>query len=74
MFERILNFWVRHEACRLAARVCQGHEFDGEIGSHLWSVTVFFEAYIHGGCEATVDDFGPKDAVELKIVRESRGG
>lgn len=66
----IINFFIRREACRNAATAIQGHPWDGEIGHHAWSLTVFFEEYMHSGAEGTAEDFGPKDAVELKVVKK----
>jgi hypothetical protein len=77
MLDRLFGYLRRREACRMAAVVCQGHEWDGDLSHHLWSVTVFFEAYLAGGAEYTQEDFGPKEAVDLKLVREgsmSHGG
>lgn len=67
---RIFGFFVRREACRLAAKAAQGPWSAGRDTSHLlWSLTVYFENYMLHGADKTQDDFGPKEPVELGIVR-----
>lgn len=56
----------------MAAIACQGHPWDGDLGHHLWSITVFFEAYMDVGAEGTHADFGPKDAAELTVIRGAK--
>lgn len=63
---------VRTEACRLAAQVIASRPED-KPAPLLWSLTVFFEAYILGGAEATVKNFAPKKPVRLKVVRRVGG-
>ena len=69
-FKRLLGFWIRREACRMAAEAVRGPWSEGRDVAHLlWSLTVFFEEYMRKGAVATRADFGPKDAVDLGIVR-----
>jgi hypothetical protein len=69
MFEDIKNFWIRREACRLAALAMQHADYNEAVCPMLWSMTVFFESYLHYGSEGTATDFGPKEPVELEAVR-----
>jgi hypothetical protein len=65
----VIGLWYRLQACRLAAEAIKGRQ-DGEVLAPLvWSLAVFFEAYLREGVEGTREDFGPKDAVELNVVR-----
>lgn len=52
----------------MAAVTLQGDLMNGDICQRLWSASVFFEQYMLEGADGTQDDFGPKDAVELKAV------
>jgi hypothetical protein len=61
----IFGYWVRRDACRLAAQAAQGQCGDGPVAQRLWSLCVFFENYLIGGAEETRDDFGYKDPVTL---------
>lgn len=69
MFKAILGYWVRREACRLAAIAMQGQCAEGDISSRAWSLCVYFEMYIRVGAEGTEEDFGPKEPVVLKAVK-----
>ena len=70
MFYRLFGFWIRREACRLAAQAAQGPwSKDHDTAHLLWSLTVFFERYMMHGCEDTQEDFGPKEPVNLGIIR-----
>jgi hypothetical protein len=70
MLQRMFGYWVRREACRLAAQAAQGPWSQGRDVSHLlWSLAVFFENYIRHGQSETMRDFGPKGPVDLGIVR-----
>lgn len=68
-FRAALHFWVRREACKLAALAFQNFACD-DSAQHLWSLAVFFETYMHEGAEGTAEDFGPKEPVELRAVNE----
>lgn len=59
---------IREIACQCAAQaiVCR-QEGEAPIPL-LWSMTVFFESYIHEGSQGTREEFGPIDPVELKAV------
>jgi len=74
MFYRLMGWWIRLQACRMAAQVMQsqgmGTPEEGPCPK-LWSSVVFFERYIMEGAEGTCDDFGPKEPVELKAVKPS---
>lgn len=54
----------------MAARVVAGWNNgpDEGITSRMWSVTVFFENYLCGGASGTQEEFGPREAVELKPI------
>lgn len=55
----------------MAAQIMQGQGMGTEKEGccpKLWSATVFFEKYMLDGANETHDEFGPKDAVELKPV------
>ena len=65
---RLFGRRIRAKACHYAALALSGRR-DGEgITPQAWSLAVFFEMYILDGCDATKDDFGPKEPAELKIV------
>lgn len=70
MIYRIFGWWVRWQACKLAAQTVAGWNNGPDEGStpRLWSVTVFFEYYMLGGADKTQADFGPKEPVELASV------
>lgn len=68
MMYRLFGWWVRWQACKMAAVTLQGDLMNGDICQRLWSASVFFEQYMLEGADGTQDDFGPKDAVELKAV------
>lgn len=72
VFYRLFGFWIRREACRLSALAMQGEFSDGDISQRLWSLTVFFERYMLMGAEGTLEDFGPKEPVDLKAVEGKR--
>ena len=70
MLYRVFGYFVRREACRLAAQAAQGPWSQGRDVSHLlWSLTVFFELYLRHGGDETQKDFGPKEVIELGILR-----
>lgn len=68
MMYRIFGWWVRWQACKMAAVAIQNHEDDDAIVPRVWSLTVFFENYIMEGAEGTKEDFGPKEPADLKAV------
>lgn len=73
MFNRVFRFWVRREACKMAAEAAKGPWSAGRDVSHLlWSLTVFFEEYMVKGAVETQADFGPKEPVELGIVKAGK--
>lgn len=63
-----MDYLVRREACRLAARAAQGQCGEGPVAERLWSLCVFFESYLNGGAEETQQDFGYKEPVRLDRV------
>jgi len=67
----LTGYFIRREACRLAAHAVRKLEpvKDGSYAPILWSLTVFFEKYMIDGADATADDFGPKEPVELSITK-----
>jgi hypothetical protein len=67
VIRRIFRFFIRREACRLAATAAQGQCGDGPVAERLWSLCVFFESYLHEGSEGTLEDFGYKEPVTLKV-------
>ncbi len=67
--KRLFYFWIRREACRMAALAIQNHTDKDQIVPRVWSLTVFFESYMHNGADGTMADFGPKEPVELKEVK-----
>jgi hypothetical protein len=69
MFYRAFGWWIRWQACKMAAQVMQGRSNGDEAISPLvWSLAVFFEQYMLAGATETSTDFGPKQPVELKPV------
>ena len=68
MIYKILGWWIRWQACKMAAQVMYGCGEDEGICPRLWSLVVFFETYITSGSAGTLDDFGPNEPVELKTT------
>jgi hypothetical protein len=67
---RLFGFFIRREACRLAATAVQGPWSEGKNTAHLlWALTVFFESYLVGGSAKTQAEFGPRGPVDIGIVR-----
>jgi hypothetical protein len=65
----MIGLWRRWQACKMAAQVMQGRpNGDEAITPLVWSLTVFFEKYMAEGATGTQGDFGPKEAVALKVV------
>lgn len=69
MLGRLTGYWIRSEACRLAARSAQGQCGDGPVAERLWSLCVFYETYLHEGASGTQENFGYKEPVTLKDVK-----
>lgn len=63
---RIFGYWVRRDACRLAAQALRATDVDDGYAPRIWSLTVFFEMYLLGGVEETRADFGPPPPIEIK--------
>lgn len=68
---RLFGYWIRRDACRLAAQALRAQDTEDGYCPRLWSLTVFFETYLCDGSEATSDDFGPKEPVELKDAKKA---
>ncbi len=68
MLYRLFGFWIRREACRLAAQALRATDIDEGYAPRIWSLTVFFENYMLEGAEGTQADFGPPEAVEFNVV------
>lgn len=64
----MFGFWIRREACRLAAQAMNGQCNEGDVGRRLWALAIFFEQYMRGGAEGTLADFGYKEPVKLGAV------
>lgn len=68
---RLFGWWVRWQACKMAARVMEGQGLGDDtqgVCPRLWSCAVFFELYITTGAEETADEFGPKEPAQLHAV------
>lgn len=65
MLYRLFGYWIRREACRLAAQTYCLEEGEGYT-PRLWGLVVFYESYLHYGSEGTREDFGPKESDEEK--------
>lgn len=70
MLYALFGYWIRRDACRLAAQALRAQDVDEGYTPRLWSLTVFFEMYLLGGSNGTVENFGPKEPVDLKAVNE----
>ena len=70
MLKCALHFWIRWQACKMAAVLMSGRNerSDEGVAPMIWSATVFFESYMHEGAAGTNADFGPKEPVALKSV------
>jgi hypothetical protein len=62
----LVGYFVRREACRLAAAAIRQTDVEAGYMPRLWSMTVFFEMYILAGHDGTREDFGPKEPVKLE--------
>lgn len=70
LISRLFGFWVRREACRLASNAIRGSWAEERNAANtLWALTVFFEEYMRKGADETQADWGPKDPVDLSLVR-----
>lgn len=67
---RIFGWWYRWQACKMAAQVMEACGDDEGLCPRIWSLTVFFETYMTSGSEGTLEDFGPKEPVDIKAVSE----
>lgn len=74
VFRQILGFWVRWQACKMAAHLMSGRNerSDEGIAPAIWSATVFFEIYLREGASGTMDEFGPKEPVKLNAVDKGK--
>jgi hypothetical protein len=63
--KKVFAFWIRREACKMAATAIQNHHDEDSLAPRIWSLTVFFERYMWFGAEGTQNEFGPKPPVEL---------
>lgn len=55
----------------MAAQVMEACGDDEGLCPRIWSLTVFFEMYMTSGSAGTVQDFGPKEPVDIKITNEN---
>jgi hypothetical protein len=70
MFYRLFGWWYRWQACKLAALTMSNrHNEDEGICPNLWSAAVFFELYLLNGANETQEEFGPKEPIELKEIK-----
>lgn len=65
---RFFGYWIRRDACRLAAQAIRSSDTQENWTPRIWSLAVFFENYLCAGAEGTREDFGPPEPVELKAV------
>lgn len=70
MWHWLFGWWVRWQACKMAARVVAGWNDGPSEGlcPRLWSLTVFFENYMSEGAAGTRADFGPPDAEVVHLI------
>jgi len=68
MSYRLFGWWYRWQACKMAAKVMHGCGEREGLCPTLWSMTTYFEMYMLEGSNNTLEDFGPKEAVKLKVV------
>ena len=68
---RIFGWWYRWQACKLAAQAIGCRQENEAPAPLIWSLATFFECYLLGGSEGTIEDFGPKEPVVLKTVDKS---
>ena len=58
----------REIACQCAAEIMASRP-DQDMVPALWSLSVFFDAYMARGAEGAKRDFGPKKPAKLRIAR-----
>jgi hypothetical protein len=61
---------VREMACQNAALVMSSRP-DEPITPGLWNLCTFFEAYITMGHQVLAPDWGPRESVVLKLVKDT---
>ena len=54
----------------MAAQVMAACGDEEGLCPRMWSLTVFFEMYMTTGSAGTLEDFGPKEPVEIKVANE----
>ena len=70
---RLFGWWYRWQACRMTAVALKGPWTDKHDTAHIaWSLTVFLESYMVCGSKRTQEDFGPKEPVELGLVKSGK--
>lgn len=60
---------VRTKACEMAALVMSTKKDSEELAPLCHSLAVFFEMYMWSGANSTAEAFGPKEPVELTVVK-----
>jgi hypothetical protein len=65
---KLLDFWIRREACKMTAIAMQRHREEDALCPRAWSLAVFFETYMREGAEGSQEDFGPKKPVKLEAA------
>lgn len=69
MLYKLFGWWYRLQALKMTARAISGWDpAETGIAPRIFSLAVFFEAYLLYGSEGTQDDFGPKEPAELDLV------
>lgn len=58
----------REIACQCAAAVMASRP-DQDMIPALWSLSVFFEAYMARGADGMMRDFGPEKTAKLRVVK-----
>ncbi len=49
----IFGYWIRRDACRLAAQALRQCDVEDGYAPRLWSLAVFFERYMTLGADDT---------------------
>lgn len=65
----IFGYFIRRDACRLAAQALRQCDIADGYAPRLWSLTVFFETYLMQGSHTTAKDFGPKEPTQISEVK-----
>lgn len=68
---RLFGYWIRRDACRLAAQALRATDIEDGYAPRIWSLTVFFERYLIFGAQDTLPDFGPPEPTQLREVRDA---